>query len=153
MAEDGDDLLRRADALLARHRGSVPAQPETAAAPAPPAPPPPTPAAAEEEIPTLTEVVPAELLPAAIGAPASGEVISRVQVQNLEHNVYQKLKRDLDDRIAQVVQERFMPEIGGALDNALARMSLDIKTDINQLVRASIEETLHTQIKNLHVAV
>jgi valyl-tRNA synthetase len=151
MAEDGDDLLRRADALLARHRGSMPAQPETAAAPAPSAPA--TPPAAEDEIPTLTEVVPAELLPVTIGASASGEVISRVQVQNLEHNVYQKLKRDLDDRIAQVMQERFMPEIGGALDNALARMSLDIKTDINQLVRASIEETLHTQIKNLHVAV
>jgi valyl-tRNA synthetase len=144
MAEDGDDLLRRADALLARHRGAAPAP---ASAPAPSA------APAEDEIPTLTEVVPAEMLPAAIGSPASGEVISRVQVQNLEHNVYQKLKRDLDDRIAQVVQERFMPEIGGALDNALARISLDIKSDINLLVRASIEETLRTQIKNLHVAV
>src|SRR5688572_7852860 len=148
MAEDGDDLLRRADALLSRHRGA--AQPTAAEAPAPvPAPPPP----AEDEIPPRTEVVPGELWPAPIGAPASGEVISRVQVQNLEHTVYQKLKRDLDDRIVQVVQERVMPEIGGALDNALARMSLDIKTDINQLVRASIEETLNTQIKNLRVAV
>src|SRR5688572_1905300 len=148
MAEDGDDLLRRADALLSRHRGAAQASAAEAPAPVPASSP-----AAEDEIPTLTEVVPAELLPAPIGAPASGEVISRVQVQNLEHTVYQKLKRDLDDRIVQVVQERVMPEIGGALDNALARMSLDIKTDINQLVRASIEETLHTQIKNLHVAV
>jgi valyl-tRNA synthetase len=142
MAEDGDDLLRRADALLARHRGAA-----QAVAPAPAAAP-----SADDDIPTLTEVVPADLLPATV-APASGEVISRVQVQNLEHNVYQKLKRDLDDRIAEVVQERFMPEIGGALDSALARISLDIKTDINQLVRASIEETLRTQIKNLGVAV
>ncbi len=46
-----------------------------------------------------------------------------------------------------------MPEIGGALDNALARISVDIKTDINQMVRASIEETLRSQIKNLRVAV
>jgi RNA polymerase sigma factor (sigma-70 family) len=89
------------------------------------------------------------MLPAPIGAPASGEVISRVQVQNLEHNVYQKLMRDLDDRIAQVVQERFMPEIGEALDNALTRISVDI----NHLVQASIDETLRTQIKNLRVAV
>jgi valyl-tRNA synthetase len=147
MAEDGDDLLRRADALLARHRGAAQASAPASGAAAPSA------ARAEDEIPTLTEVVPAEMLPAAIGTPASGEVISRVQVQNLEHNVYQKLRRDLDDRIAQVMQERFMPEIGGALDNALARISLDIKSDINVLVRASIEETLRTQIKNLRVAV
>ena len=46
-----------------------------------------------------------------------------------------------------------MPEIGGALDSALSRISLDIKTNINAMVRASIEETLHTQIKNLRVAV
>jgi valyl-tRNA synthetase len=149
MAEDGDDLLRRADALLARHRAGAQAgasAPVAGAALAPEA-------STADEIPTLTEVVPAELLPATVGGPASGEVISRVQVQNLEHNVYQKLKRELDDRIAHVMQERFMPEIGGALDSALARISLDIKTDINHLVRESIDETLRTQIKNLRVAV
>ncbi len=30
------------------------------------------------------------------------------------------------------LQERFMPEIGGALDAALSRISLDMKTDINE---------------------
>jgi valyl-tRNA synthetase len=157
MAEDGDDLLQRADALLSRHRGGAPAPVVPPVAPAPasaPASPEPAAAApAEDDIPVLTEVIPAEQLPAVLPGPASGEVISRVQVQNLEHSVYQKLKRDLDERIVQVVQERFMPEIGGALDSALSRISLDIKTDINQLVRASIEETLRTQIKNLRVAV
>src|SRR6185503_12526067 len=47
---------------------------------------------------------------------APGELISRVQAQNLEHSVYQRLKRDIDDRIAAVMQERFLPDIGGALD-------------------------------------
>jgi len=115
---------------------------------------------ADADIPTLTEVIPAEQLPAVLAAPrppaeapASGEVISRVQAQNLEHSLYQRLKRDLDQHIERVVQDRFMPEIGGALDTALSRISVDIKTDINSMVRASIEETLRTQIKNLHVAV
>jgi valyl-tRNA synthetase len=146
-SREEDDLLRRADALLARHRGAASA-PDAQASSATTAT-----TTSEDDIPMLTEVVPADLLPATVGAPASGEVISRVQVQNLEHNVYQKLKRDLDDRIAQVMQERFMPEIGSALDSALSRISLDIKSDINHLVRDSIEETLRTQIKNLRVAV
>jgi valyl-tRNA synthetase len=166
MAEDGDDLLQRADALLSRHRGTAsrpaPApetksereQPEPAAPEKEPVQPEPiAEAPVEDDIPVLTEVIPAERLPAVVQGPASGEVISRVQVQNLEHSVYQKLKRDLDERIVQVVQERFMPEIGGALDSALSRISVDIKSDINRLVRDSIEETLRTQIKNLRVAV
>jgi valyl-tRNA synthetase len=126
------------------------------------------PQGAEPGIPTLTEIVPAERLLA-----ASGEVISRVQAQNLEHALYQKLKRDLDQQIAQVMQDRFMPDIGAALDAALAKISMDIKADMNDMVRASmldaalakikadingmvqasIEETLRAQLKNLRVAV
>jgi valyl-tRNA synthetase len=155
--DDGDDLLKRADALLARHRGAV--QP-VAPAGAPDIPVLSEPAAQpaqDDDIPTLTEVIPAEHLPAVLATPGpgvvSGEIVSRVQAQNLEHSVYQKLKRDLDQHIERVVQERFMPDIGSALDAALARISLDIKTDINSMVRASIDETLRTQIKNLRVAV
>ena len=51
------------------------------------------------------------------------------------------------------MQDRFLPDIGNALDSALAKVSLDIKSDINSMVRSSIEETLRTQIKNLRVAV
>ncbi|HZL95670.1 MAG TPA: class I tRNA ligase family protein, partial [Vicinamibacterales bacterium] len=152
--DDGDDLLKRADALLARHRGAaksatpdIPVLTEPAAQPAPD----------DDDIPTLTEVIPADRLPSVVATPGqaavSGEIVSRVQAQNLEHSVYQKLKRDLDQHIERVVQERFMPDIGNALDAALARISLDIKSDINSMVRASIEETLRTQIKNLRVVV
>jgi len=155
--DDGDDLLKRADALLSRHRAAAPAAvaPEVPTLVEPASGP-----GADADIPTLTEVIPAEQLPAVLAAPrppaqalAASEVISRVQAQNLEHSVYQKLKRELDQHIERVVQDRFMPEIGGALDSALSRISLDIKTDINHMVRDSIEETLRTQIKNLRVAV
>ncbi len=152
---DDDDLLRRADALLGRHRRTAPPQPASV----PPDIPTLTEAveehAAGADIPTLTEIVPLRREPAAPAeaapeAPAAaGEVISRVQVQNLEHSVYQKLKRDLDQQIAQVVQERFMPDIGAALDAALARVSQNLKSDISGTVRALIEETLRTQPKNL----
>jgi len=98
-------------------------------------------------------VIPEGQLPASFAAAARGEVISRVQSQNLEHSVYQKLKRDLDQQIAQMMQERFMPDIGAALDAALARISSELKTDLNGMVRASVEESLREQIKNLRVAV
>ena len=64
---DGDDLLKRADALLSRHRSTTkPATAEVpvlseATKPAPAS----VPASADDDIPTLTEVIPAELLPAA----------------------------------------------------------------------------------------
>jgi valyl-tRNA synthetase len=149
--DEGDELLQRADALLTRHR----AQPDgAAAAPGIPTltdPLPPQDAGAG--IPTLTDVIPAERLPATVAGAARGEVISRVQSQNLEHSVYQKLKRDLDQQIAQLMQDRFMPDIGAALDAALARISLDLKSEFNGMVRASVEESLRTQIKNLRVAV
>jgi len=77
------------------------------------------------------------------------EVISRVQTQNLEHAVYHKLKRDLDAQIAEVVQTRFMPDITGALDQALRKISDDLKANINATVRASIEDTLQAQLKLL----
>jgi valyl-tRNA synthetase len=156
---DGDELLKRADALLARHRSAAGRDAAAAATEVPVLDQPAAQGPAEDDIPTLTEVIAADELPA-VPAPArpqvpasSGEVISRVQAQNLEHSLYQKLKRDLDQHIAQVMQDRFLPDIGNALDSALAKVSLDIKSDINSMVRSSIEETLRTQIKNLRVAV
>src|SRR5687768_14871876 len=132
--DENDALLERADALLARRRaGAKPAAGQ----------------AADSDIPTLTEIIPAGRLPTV----TSGEVISRVQVQNLEHSVYQKLRRELDQRIEQLMHERFMPDVGAVLDAALAKISGDLKSNITGMVRASIEEQLRTQIKTLRMAV
>jgi len=178
--EESEDLLKRADALLARHR-RAPGSAATAEAPAPIA-------ASDEgaDIPTLTDVVTeglaphapesAEPPPAFAVTPARDEVpgrahgdgpetkpppshadaqvddgevpapevevISRVQAQNLEHTVYLKLRKELDEQIAGIVHGRFMPEIGAVLDRALNRISQDLNANISDIVRASVEETL-----------
>jgi len=165
---DDDDLLGRANALLGRHRAPPPnwaTEPHT------------IPTLTEavygdgdaSAIPTLTDIVPAEIaqsaMPARAGAdvqadttdeppaPAQrGEIISRVQSQNLEHSVYQKLRQGLDSQIADVLQRRFMPDVAGALDQALHKISDDLKANINNMVRASIEDTLQSQLKNLRLA-
>jgi valyl-tRNA synthetase len=149
--EESDALLKRADALLGRHRsGAKPAAP-AGAADVPTLTEPVEARARDAEIPTLTEVIPAERAP--VVAAASGEVISRVQAQNLEHSVYLKLKRELDRRIAQMMQDRIIPDVGAVLDAALAKISGNLKSDIDDMVRASIEDALRTQVKNLRMAV
>ena len=157
--DDGDRLLERADAFLLRHRAPAAAQnPEES--PGAPADGRATDPGETPDVPTLTEIVIEDpqvigrtAVPPAAGTPSGpGEVLSRVQVQNLEHSVYQKLKRDLDERIVEVMRERVMPDIGGALDSALQRITQNMKSDINHMVRASIEETLRGELQTLRLS-
>ena len=148
-----NDILARADALLARRRRPPAAQEITdlpvlddAIEVTP----------AEDDIPTLTEVIvaqtplpPSESLPATTqtehGAP-SGEIISRVQNQNMEHAAYLRVMQGVDERVASVMQQRFMPEIGSAFDHALNRIADDLKANIGGMVRAAVEQTLTEQL-------
>jgi len=143
--DDAADVLRRADALLSRHRrASAQTQPATAGE-------------AGADIPTLTDIIiEGEVMPSAEPQrppPAenrpAGEVVSRVQAQNIEHAVYIKLKRSLDDQIAGVVRERYLPEIGAALEQALTRVTSELKAGIADMVRTSVAETLQSQLKLL----
>ena len=133
--DNTDDVLRRADALLHKHRRS----PTTTTATAAVSP------ATGADIPTLTDIViEGEVLPrtepaqqAQTGTPTTGggQVISRVQAQNIEHAVYLKLKRGLNDQIAGVVRDRYLPEIGAALEQALSRASTELQAGIADMVR------------------
>src|SRR4051812_16349868 len=159
MSEPGDhdetarteSLLGRANALLKRRRAGLKPGAEAHAIPTLS-----DPLAGELDlsaVPTLTDIVadPAtDGISGQVEAPAqSGQIISRVQAQNLDHGVYQKLKQGLDAQIAEVLQNRFMPDVAGALDQALHKISADLKSNINAMVRASIEETLQKQLQQL----
>jgi valyl-tRNA synthetase len=174
--EDSAELLKRADALLARQRRQSPAPPRGEAA---------SPGgendapllteivgieAGASEIPVLTEIVVLETQttraeaprpdpePAPAPAPEKTqsaprtEIVSRVQAQNLEHKVYLKLRKGLNEQIAGVLQDRFMPNIGAALDQALQKITHDLQANISDMVRVSIEDTLQSQLKNLRIA-
>src|SRR5918912_468949 len=90
----------------------------------------PGPESVQDDIPLLTDIAPdpewsstsaaANALAdeSASSGASAGEVISRVQAQNLEHSVYQKLRKDIEGQIAHVVRKEFMPEIGSALNSA-----------------------------------
>jgi len=155
MADDlehgsGDEILARADALIGRHKSSpapAPAGSNHAA----------TGESADDDIPLLTDVV----TPTAVmDAPLQGqgalladtEIISRVQNQNMEHTAYLRVMSQVDDRITNVVRQRVMPEIGSALDQALARITNDLKASIGDMVRSSVEETLRAHLGAISAA-
>jgi len=136
---DTEDVLSRADALLKRHR-----QPPAAASPG----------QADDELPLLTDVVrEGELLsPSGAETPASstdGALVSRVQAQNIEHAVHLRLKRGLNDQIARVIEQRYLPEIGNALEQALDRVAVDLRSGIADMVKATVEATLRDQLARI----
>ena len=111
-----------------------------------------------DDIPVLTDIAPDPELMAPGDAAAfdhdpaaasRGEVISRVQTQNLEHGVYQKLRKDIDARIAQVVREQFMPDVGSALNSAVEHITQELKGTLSEMVRASVRDAVQAQLKAL----
>lgn len=143
-----DEILNRADALLSRHRRKEEKPSQDVPVLSDPADP--------QDVPTLTEIV--VLPPEGSGAAADGapeprtELISRVQAQNMEHKVVLRVRKHLDQQIDNVMRERFMPEVGTALDQALQKITEDLHVSINQMVRNSIAENLNLQLKHLRFA-
>ncbi|MDB5923239.1 MAG: Valine--tRNA ligase, partial [Betaproteobacteria bacterium] len=148
-SDGSDEIIARADALLARHRqqdAPSSTRPESDAS---------DPHLLEEDdIPVLTDIAPdpalipaaadTSLVPTAENVAPGMQVISRVQNQNLQHS--EKLRKDLDDRIADVVREQFIPDIGAALNSALQHMTQEIQGNISDLIRASVEHALRDQL-------
>jgi valyl-tRNA synthetase len=167
-SDHSSEILARADALLAKHRRAPSQEPVSveSVVPAPEANAL-TPAIdgsviEDEDVPELTDVVQLSALTISTSAanvttdadaPAGTEVISRVQNQNLEHTAYLRVMSQVDARIASVVQQQVMPGIGSALDQALARITDDLKVNIGALVRSSVEETLRTQLDSFRDSV
>ena len=144
--DNARDVLNRADALLQRYRKIAVAEP--------------APTVSSSEIPVLTDIVmEGEVLlrqepvakPAQSPQAEGGEIVSRVQAQNIEHAVYLKLKRSLDDQIDGVVRDRYLPEIGAALEKALTRVTSELQSGIAELVRTSVAETLQSQLKQIQL--
>ena len=135
---NSDEILERADALIGRHQ-SQPLVPQQA----------PYSEVPDDDIPLLTDVALPVATTSAPSTPPVGEVISRVQNQNFEHTAYLRVMSQVDDRITNVVRQRVMPEIGSALDQALARITEDLKASIGDMVRNSVNETLRTHLNTL----
>ena len=111
-----------------------------------------------DDFPLLTDIVPDPVLieedsfAGANGETGAVQVISRVQTQNLQHIVYQRLRKDLDAQIAEVVRDQFIPDIGSALGSVLERVAKELQGNIGDMVRTSVEQALQAQLAPLRRA-
>ena len=161
-----EDLIRRLDALLAKHRGSgqAPANPSEDAPDAVAQSRPDT--GEENDYPVLTDVVlPAPPLfgpraeeaersvapvatyePAPVAAqPVAADetaLITRAQGETLEQQLYAKVKANLDQHIAQVIESRFVPAIGAAFNDAMERALQEIESRVAGVLKETLAEAL-----------
>lgn len=162
-ADDHDAVLGSVDSLMARLRPAVSAPLRSAPTVIPPvvvaAPPSAAPARAPSapgEIPVLTDVISLGPVTARPAPPASHGDTDDLQlplpnVDDLEREVYRRLGDRLDHEVGTLLERRVMPELAVSLDHALAQVATEIKGSLRQLVRETIEETLHQQVRNLRL--
>jgi hypothetical protein len=160
-ADDHDEVLGRVDSLMARLRPAVPVSARSAppallpvAATAPAAAPPTRTAPSPGDIPILTDVVslgPVTVRPAPPPTPDVADDLPLPNVDDLEREVYRRLGDRLDHEVGTLLERRVMPELAVSLDHALAQVATEIKGSLRQLVRETIEETLHQQVRNLRL--
>jgi hypothetical protein len=152
-ADDHDAVLGSVDCLMARLRPAV-SVPASAAPIAPqPVAPVRTPSA-PGEIPVLTDVVslgPVTVRQAPSPAHDAADDLPLPNVDDLEREVYRRLGDRLDHEVGTLLERRVMPELAVSLDHALAQVATEIKGSLRQLVRETIEETLHQQVRNLRL--
>jgi len=156
-ADDHDEVLGSVDSLMARLRPAMPL-PARATPPAvvtaPQAATPVRPPVAPGEIPVLTDVVslgPVTARPAPPPPPDEADDLPLPNVDDLEREVYRRLGDRLDHEVGTLLERRVMPELAVSLDHALAQVATEIKGSLRQLVRETIEETLHQQVRNLRL--
>lgn len=164
MAEDfsnrsisrSEDLLSRADDLMARHR----AQQQRAAQAAVVSPP-----AANEAIPTLTDYVAEESevalpeldLPPPFHPTDEPKIetseslfaaIAAKEEQSFEDDVFARLQEQLDRDLGVMLETRLMPELMGALEQAMNLVTVELQEKMRVMVRDAIDKALTAKVQN-----
>ncbi|TMH80653.1 MAG: hypothetical protein E6H51_00735 [Betaproteobacteria bacterium] len=125
---DSDGLLGKADAFLKRYRPSG--------------------AAAQSDVPVLTEII-AE--PAATPAhPSSGPPAERgstgSELPELEQRLKQSILDAIGPHIAKFVEEPLRARLDAHLQRALTALSAQVKTDIETMIRDAVARAVELEI-------
>jgi hypothetical protein len=124
---DSDDLLGKADAFLKRYHPSG--------------------AAAQGDVPVLTEVV-VEAAPAArpsSGTRAQGGSIGS-ELPELEQRLKQSILDAIGPHIAKFVEEPLRARLDAHLQHTLTALSAQVKTDIETLIRDAVARAVELEI-------
>jgi hypothetical protein len=124
---DSDDLLGKADAFLKRYHPSS--------------------AAAEGEVPVLTEVIESSAIPVqpSPGTPGQG-TSTNIELLELEHRLKQSILDAIGPHIAKFVEEPLRARIDAHLQRAMTALSAQVKTDIERLIREAVARAVELEI-------
>lgn len=119
-----EDLLGKADAFLKRYHPSG--------------------AAAQGDVPVLTEVITephaAPALDVARSAPAPSDLFE------LEQKLKQRILEAIGPHLAKTVEEPLRARLDAHLQSALAALSAQIKTDVEALIREAVARAVEAEI-------
>lgn len=128
MSNDPDDILRKAEALLARHRAPRLDQPE------PPV-----------DFPTLTEVIdPAPPSPA-----QSTATMSEAELAEFERELRKEILQLVSAELQRLVEARLHPRIEASVAETMTRARIDLEVEIRRAVREAVTQVIDEEINRL----
>jgi hypothetical protein len=130
VAKDADDILEKADALLARGRAAMPAQ-----QPSPPI-----------DFPVLTEVFAEALPPAATTPPAA---LSDHALAELESELRLQLLQLMAPELERLVEARLHSRLEVAMAHSFARARTDLENEVRRAVRETLAEVIAEETARL----
>jgi len=157
--EPDSGLLGKADALMAKHRGALPRPKQ----PTPPSVPPHEPGAghgrqAEDEIPTLTDIIEGEETPVAAAAESArvsprptDETATDLELplarEEVAGEIFQEALKNLESRIDETIEKELSPHLVGILANTLASLLTEVKSDLANVARESLSQAVRDRLR------
>lgn len=129
MSDNPDDVLRKAEALLAKHR--VPRND--------PQPPPPV------DFPTLTEIVEEAPPP-----PGGGLPMSEAELANFERELRTEILQLVRAELERLVEARLHPRIEATVAEVMTRARVELEVEVRRAVREAVTQVIDDEIKRLN---
>lgn len=128
MADDGDEILKKAEALLARHRGA-----RSGVAPPP-------------DFPTLTEVI--DQGPAENGRDAS-PLFNEDELESFERELRQEILQLVRAELERLIEARLHPRIEAKVAEVMTRARVELEVEVRRAVRESVTQVIDDEIRRL----
>jgi hypothetical protein len=128
MADEADEILKKAEALLAKHRGGRPAV-------APPA-----------DFPTLTEVVDH-------GPPDNGRgaspLFNEEELESFERELRQEILQLVRAELERLIEAKLHPRLESKVAEIMTKARIELEVEVRRAVRESVTLVIDNEIERL----
>jgi hypothetical protein len=141
MADSGDDVLGKADALLGRHRAPPARRPE------PPVDFPVLTDVYSRPLPPLSAPAYPPLPPAAAAAPAP--MLSDAQLHEIERDLRLQLLQLMGPELERLVESRVHARMAPVISGIVERMRVDLENEIRRAVQDALTQVVEDEVARL----